>query len=65
VKRFWKKYQPSDKWYAAFFVGAGGVIASWVESGAYDDAERSATAALIPALIAAYWITDRGIDPNN
>jgi hypothetical protein len=63
MRTFWQKWQPTDKWYATFFTGAAAVIGSWVETG-WDTAERSMVAALIPALVAAYWITDRNVKPE-
>lgn len=54
-----KKWIPTDKWVASAATGLGAVVATWVNTGAFDKEERSMLATLIPALIAAYFVSNK------
>ena len=55
----WRRWVPTDKWIATFFTGLGAIVSSWVGTKGFDDAELSMVAALIPALIAAYFVSNK------
>lgn len=46
---------PTKKWLASLVVGAAGIVASVIESGAFDDAERGMLGSLVLGLVAAYF----------
>lgn len=55
----WRRWIPTDKWISSLAISAGAILGSWVGSGAFDDVERGMAASAIPALIGAYFITNK------
>lgn len=48
-------WKPTKKWVAGLVTGLAGIAASWIQSGAFDDAERGMAGALLIALAGAYF----------
>lgn len=47
---------PTKKWWAALTSGLASIAATWIVSGAFDGTEKGQLAALIVALVGAYWL---------
>lgn len=55
----WRRWIPTDKWIASATTGVAAIVSSWVATGGFDDIERGMVATLIPALVSAYFITNK------
>jgi hypothetical protein len=55
----WRRWIPTDKWIGSAVISAGAILGSWVGSGAFDDVERGMAASAIPALIGAYFLSNK------
>lgn len=47
---------PTRKWWAALATGIVSIVATWIVSGAFDGTEKGQLAALLVALVGAYFL---------
>ena len=55
----WRRWIPTDKWIASAAAGMASIASSWIATNGFDDVEQGMVATLIPALVAAYFITNK------